>query len=68
MHAIRSAAVTVSEEVATSQFDTLRLRVLKVAAHVTQSVRRVLVRLPRVFPYAEVFATLAWRLGAPAPA
>jgi len=68
MHAIRAAAATVSQDVATTQFDTLRLRILKVAAHVTQSARRILVRLPRVFPYAEVFATLAWRLGAPAPA
>lgn len=45
------------------QFDTLRLRLLKVAALVTQSVRRVLVRLPQSFPAAAVFAALLAGLG-----
>jgi hypothetical protein len=68
LHAVRDAAATVSPELGRAQFDTLRLRLLKVAAHVTQSARRILVRLPRVFPWANVFAQVAWRLGAPAPA
>jgi hypothetical protein len=48
--------------------DTLRLRLLKVAAHVTHSVRRILVRLPRAFPFADAFAAIAHALTSPAPA
>jgi hypothetical protein len=59
MHAIRTAAATVAPDLATKQFDTLRLRLLKVAAHVTQSARRILVRLPRVFPLAEAFCRIS---------
>lgn len=40
---------------ATTQMDTLRLRLLKVAAYVSSSVRRVLVRLPTTFPLASIF-------------
>jgi hypothetical protein len=35
------------------------LRLLKVAAHVTASVRRVLIRLPRAFPLAHIFFAVA---------
>jgi hypothetical protein len=42
----------------------LRLRLLEVAAHVTSSVRRILVRFPRVFPLAEAFHAIARHLGA----
>jgi hypothetical protein len=49
---------------ATAQMDTLRLRLLKVAAIVVSSVRRVLVRLPRSFPLAPVFFATARALGA----
>jgi hypothetical protein len=45
-------------DLARVQFDTLRLRLLKVAALVTRSMRRVLVRLPASFPAAAVFAAL----------
>jgi hypothetical protein len=48
------------------QLDTLRLRLLKVAAVVTQSVRRILVRLPCVYPYRELFSAVAGDLR-PAP-
>lgn len=41
------------------QMDTSRLRLLKVAAWVTTSVRRILVRLPRAFPLAATFQRLA---------
>ena len=45
-----------------AQMDTLRNRLLKVAAEVTRSVRRVLVRLPRSFPLADIFVRLLDRL------
>lgn len=41
------------------QFDTLRLLLLKVAALVGQSVRRVTLQLPAAFPMAEVFVAVA---------
>lgn len=73
MHALRATIARVSPEVehvetdrvrlATAQMDTLRLRLLKVAAHVTSSVRRVLIRLPRAFPLAHVFFAVARDLG-----
>ena len=44
--------------------DTLRLRLLKVAANVSSSVRRVLVRLPTAFPLASIFFAVARELGA----
>lgn len=62
MHALRTVAREVSPELGRAQFDTLRLKLLKVAALVTQSVRRFLVRLPRSFPMALEFAALARRL------
>jgi hypothetical protein len=46
------------------QLDTLRLRLLKVAAIVTQSARRICVRLPHVFPHRELFGVVARELGA----
>jgi hypothetical protein len=74
MHALRATVAQVAPEVtsvstdrvrlATAQLDTLRLRLLKVAAHVTSSVRRVLVRLPRAFPLAHVFFAVAKHLAA----
>jgi hypothetical protein len=70
MHALRAVVGVVapvfqpegepkSLKLATAQMDTLRLRLLKVAALVTSSVRRVLVRLPRSFPLASVFFDVA---------
>lgn len=46
MFALRQKAAPHHAELARAEFGTLRLRLLKVAALVTQSVRRVLVRLP----------------------
>jgi hypothetical protein len=73
MHALRVtvARIAPAEEyvstdrirLATAQMDTLRLRLLKVAAHVTTSVRRVLIRLPRAFPLAHIFFAVARDLG-----
>jgi len=68
LHEVRRAARAVGSSLGDVQMDTLRLRLLKVAAHVTQSVRRILVRLPRAFPFADVFAAIANALMSPAPA
>lgn len=69
MHALRATVAQVAPEatdvstdrvrLATAQMDTLRVRLLKVAALVTSSVRRVLIRLPRAFPLAHVFFAVA---------
>jgi hypothetical protein len=48
------------------QLDTLRLRLLKVAAIVTQSARRILVRQPLAHPWVSTHAALAEWLS-PAP-
>jgi len=74
MHALRATVARVAPEVvyvesdrvrlATAQMDTLRLRLLKVAAYVSCSVRRVLVRLPTSFPLAPIFFAVARELGA----
>jgi hypothetical protein len=64
LHALRNAAASVAPPLGRLQLDTLRLRLLEVAAHVTSSVRRVLVRLPRAFPLASAFWAIAHHLGA----
>lgn len=64
MHALRTTAAAVVPALGRLQMDTLRLRLLKVAALVVRSVRRVLVRLPQVFPLADAFGAIARRLGA----
>jgi len=66
LHALHHQVVAHSDTLGRAQFDTLRLRLLKVAAWVTQSARRILVRLPRVFPAAEVFFRLSVHLHKPA--
>ena len=66
MFALRQALGPFSETLGKAQFDTLRLRLLKVAAEVQESTRRILVRLPKAFPFAEVFCQLARLLAAPA--
>jgi hypothetical protein len=65
LHALRQEAALASPELGRAQFDTLRLRLLKVAALVRQSVRRLWVRLPRAYPWRHVFAWLAQRMNAP---
>ena len=64
MHALRTTAAVVAPALGRLQMDTLRLRLLKVAALVVRSVRRILVRLPQVFPLADAFGAIARRLGA----
>lgn len=64
MHALRTTAGGVEPALRRVQMDTLRLRLLKVAAVVVSSVRRVVVRLPRAFPFAAAFTTIARYLSA----
>ncbi len=59
MLALRRAAAALHSEVGVQQFDTIRLRVLKVAALVRHSVRRIVVQLPRAFTAAALFRALA---------
>ena len=61
MYALRRSAGQVRAELGRVQMDTLRLSLLKVAAIVVQSVRRILVKLPEVFPLAQLFEKLALR-------
>jgi hypothetical protein len=62
MHALRDHLAAVGSALARCQADTLRLRLLKVAALISQSVRRIWVRLPVVFPLAATFRAVAARL------
>jgi hypothetical protein len=61
---LRAHLKVVAPELGRAQFDTIRLRLLKVAAHVRQSVRRIAVALPSAFGLADVFTQVAARLGA----
>ena len=68
MHALRERVAPLSQKLGRAQFDTLRLRLLCVAAQVTQTTRRVLVRIPKAFPEATVFRQLAASLASAPPA
>lgn len=59
LFALRTHVRAVAPALGTAQFDTLRLRLLKVAARVVQSVRRIVVSLPIAFPLAHVFRAVA---------
>jgi hypothetical protein len=61
---LRTQVAHVDPALGRLQFDTLRLQLLKVAALVRQSVRRITVALPACFGLADVFAHVAARLGA----
>lgn len=65
MHELRSRTAQHSTMLGHAQFDTLRLRILKVGALVKQSVRRIHIRLPRAFPLAAIFRTIAQGLDPP---
>jgi hypothetical protein len=58
-HALRVQVTPLAPRLGRAQFDTLRLQLLKVAAIVSHSTRRLLVRLPSAFPLARVFQPLA---------
>ena len=55
MHAIRQQLQETAPELARHQFDTLRLKLLKIAAKVTQSCRRIRIQLPASFPLKRIF-------------
>jgi DDE family transposase len=65
LHALRTQVVPLAPRLGRAQFDTLRLQLLKVAALVSHSTRRLLVRLPFAFPLATLFRQLAQTLAAP---
>ena len=54
-------------EMAQARCDTIRLKLLKLAAQVTVSVRRVHVQLSSAYPLAELFRRCHARLRATAP-
>jgi hypothetical protein len=58
-HALRTQVAPFAPQLGRAQFDTLRLQLLKVAALVSQSTRRLLIRLPAAFPLALLFRQLA---------
>ena len=64
-HALRTHVAPLAPQLGRAQFDTLRLQLLKVAALVSQSTRRLLVRLPSAFPFARLFRQLATMLAEP---
>jgi hypothetical protein len=65
LHALRTQVAPLAPRLGRAQFDTLRLQLLKVAALVSYSTRRLLVRLPQAFPLAPLFRRLATTLAAP---
>jgi hypothetical protein len=65
MYELRNRATEHSQQLGRAQFDTLRLRLLKVGALVKQSVRRIHIRLPEAFPFAAVFRAIATGLDPP---
>ena len=64
MHALRRRLAPISAKLGRAQFDTLRLKLLRVSAEVKQTVRRIRVRLSKAFPQAAVFREVAVRLAA----
>jgi hypothetical protein len=65
LHALRTQVAPLAPRLGRAQFDTLRLQLLKVAAIVSHSTRRLLVRLPFAFPLAALFRRLALTLAVP---
>jgi Transposase DDE domain group 1 len=62
VHALRTQVAPLAPRLGRAQFEPLRLQLLKVAALVSHSPPRVLVRLPSAFPLARVFRQLATTL------
>ncbi len=58
MFRLRQQAAEASEELGRSQFDTIRLKLLKIGAMITESVRRIRIRLPEAYPLKAVFAEI----------
>lgn len=68
LSSVREHLAALAAPLATAQFDTLRLRLLKVAAFVRQTVGRVVVQLPRAFGLAPLLRELLVRTRLPRPA
>jgi hypothetical protein len=62
--ALRPQVAALAPQLGRAQFETLRLHLLKGAAGVSQSTRRVLIRLPFAFPWASRFRHRATTLAA----
>ena len=58
MTAVRDRAGEVSPRLGRCQFDTLRLKLLKIGALISESVRRIRVRLSRSHPLSDVFMAM----------
>ena len=58
---------TPEKETQRMQFDTLRLHLIKIGAVVEKSVRRIVVHLPRSYPWAKLFEETARTLAVPIP-
>jgi Transposase DDE domain group 1 len=65
LHAWRTQVASRAPRLGRTQFDTRRLSLLKVAAIVAHSARRLLVRLPHAFPLTALFRQRAQTLAAP---
>lgn len=61
MHALRRLALR-GTEWATAQIDTIRLRLLKIAAEVRLTARRIWVRYSRAYPWKTIFAAACMAL------
>jgi hypothetical protein len=61
---LRRKVAVVAPSLGRAQFDTLRLRLLKVAVRVRQTVRRIWMHLPQTFGLAAVFVAVAQAMGA----
>jgi hypothetical protein len=66
LHTLRAAAPKLST-LARAEFDTLRLRLLKIAARVVEGTGRIRVWLPNACPEAALFRSLAGRFAASGP-
>lgn len=65
LHTLRTTHLG-ETELATAQVSTIRLKLLKIAARVTVSIRRVVLHLCSSYPYQSIFRTVAGTLS-PAP-
>lgn len=65
LHELRRRLGLLGHSFARLQFDTLRLRLLKVAAWVKRSTRRIWIRLPHCFPHSDLFQALVQQTAAP---
>jgi Transposase DDE domain group 1 len=66
LHTLRAAAPAASSW-AGAEFTTLRLRLIKIAARVSEGVARIRVRLPSACPDKELFRLLAGRFAVVGP-